>query len=348
MVRTSVVDKSRAFAGRMVRGSRAWAASRFATGLHKLFGASATDGFGVLMYHRVTEQPPAASPPTWNVTPQRFRAQLAGLLSRGYEAWPLRRTLAFHKERRAVPANVFVVTFDDGYENNYTAAWPILRELQIPATIFLATAFLDTKRPFAFDDWPHAGRDDVPASAWQPLTSAECDQMLESGLIDLGTHTHTHQSFLGRAEEFRVDLSTSIAVLRQRFGIQQPTFAFPFGRTSPELIEAARQVGTVCGLSTQGRRACASEDPFLWGRFHVENHDTPATLAAKLSGWFTPVDRALQALRRPIATLNGALYHVKDASASGASDAMHGGYATGQQLIACRPRDAAARRQTLL
>ena len=300
------------------------------------------------MYHRVTERPPGCSPPTWNVTPSRFGSQLAGLLARGYEAWPLRRVMAFHRAMRAIPSNVFVVTFDDGYQNNCTAAWPILRELRIPATIFLATAFLDSRGPFPFDDWPHAGRDDVPASSWRPLASAEMLQMLESGLIELGADTHTHQSFVGRADEFRDDLCALIAVLRQRFGIARPTFAFPFGRTSPELVEAARQAGVECGFSTQGQRACGDADPFHWGRFHVENSDTAATLAAKLSGWFTPVDRAACAIRRPIATLDGVLRRAQSRSPLTETAASKPAlYASAPRLVACTAQDKAARGQTL-
>ena len=62
----------------------------------------------------------------------------------------------------AIPSNVFAVTFDDGYENNYLNALPILRELNVPATIFVATKYLDTDRPFPFDDWSAAGKSGVP------------------------------------------------------------------------------------------------------------------------------------------------------------------------------------------
>src|SRR5688500_5857457 len=66
--------------------------------------------FGVLMYHRVTDPVAGVAEPTWNVPPARLRAQLAGLLARGYEAWPLRRALDHHETGRPVPRNVVVVT----------------------------------------------------------------------------------------------------------------------------------------------------------------------------------------------------------------------------------------------
>ena len=52
---------------------------------------------------------------------------------------------------------MFAITFDDGFENNYVNAWPVLKELNLPATIFVATKYLDSDVPFPFDDWSAAG-----------------------------------------------------------------------------------------------------------------------------------------------------------------------------------------------
>ena len=268
-----------------------------------MLGPRPGEAFGILMYHRVADRPVGAKAPTWNVAPGRLRKQLESLLSAGYEAWSLRKVLAYQRSSRPIPANVFVITFDDGYRNNYSEAWPILRELRAPATIFLATAFLDTKERFPFDDWQDAGSPHVPPSSWLPLSTAECVEMLDGGLIDFGTHTHTHQSFLGRVDDFRQDLRISLDTLQLRFGIDNPPFAAPFGHVSQELIAAAQQEGSACVLSACDERARVGFDHFCWGRFCVENDDTLTTLAAKLSGWHTPVDRALHALARPLATM---------------------------------------------
>src|SRR5690606_15967920 len=96
-------------------------------------------------------------------------------------------------------------------------AFPVLRRLKIPATVFLATAYLDSSRPFPCDDWSVTGQDDVPASAWRPLTTNECAEMQQSGLIELGAHTHTHQDFRNRPEALRDDLIQNIAELKDRF-----------------------------------------------------------------------------------------------------------------------------------
>lgn len=123
----------------------------FATTMNELFGPRETAAFGILMYHRVTDTIPGVAEPTWNVSPARFEQQLAGLLQRGFEAWPLRELLAQHREGRPIPRKAFAITFDDAYENVYLHAFPILRQLELPATVFLATAYLDSPDPFPSD-----------------------------------------------------------------------------------------------------------------------------------------------------------------------------------------------------
>ncbi len=247
---------------------------------------------GILMYHRLTPRRVDASTPTWSVTPNRFGAQLRGLLKRGYRAWPLRRVLEYQQAGRATPPKTFVITFDDGYENNYTQAWPILRELQTPATIFLATAYLDSSQAFPFDDWPAAGRSRSAAEAWRPLSTDQCREMQRSGVIEFGCHTHTHQDFRSRPDVLASDVATCLQELQNRFGIEAPPFAFPYGMrrqgfSGGALTDAVRNTGVSCALSTECELADLRQDPFQWGRLAAHQHDTGRSLSAKLSGWHT-------------------------------------------------------------
>jgi peptidoglycan/xylan/chitin deacetylase (PgdA/CDA1 family) len=250
------------------------------------------EGFGILMYHRVSVPTAGAAAPTWNVTPRQFRRQMAGLLARGRKPWPLSRVLAHHRAGQAIPPEVFVVTFDDGYECVYREAWPILRELGVPFSVFLPTAYLDTGHPFPFDDWPAAGSADVDPAAWRPLRAAQCAEMLAGGLLELGTHSHLHADFRGRPDELRCDLLRSLAVLGERFGVAEAAFAFPYGLADAGMALAAQQAGVTCSLTTESTLNAPGSDQFTWGRFIAENADTPATLAAKLDGWHSLLRRA--------------------------------------------------------
>ncbi len=234
-----------------------WATVRLAVGLHAVCGDRRLGGFGILMYHRVTDNIPGVETPTNNVPPALLHKQLAGLLARGFRPWPLQKLLAASEQGEPIPPNVFAVTFDDGYENNLLEALPILQELEVPATIFLATAFLDTREPMPSDNWSAAGSPQVPTRSWRTLSTEQCHELLASGLVELAAHTHTHQMFSGRTDDFRRDLVECVAVLRNRFGIERPTFAFPFGVTNPDMVAAAQRRGRIVRLDHASRLRAA-------------------------------------------------------------------------------------------
>jgi peptidoglycan/xylan/chitin deacetylase (PgdA/CDA1 family) len=261
-------------------------------------GPRGTNVVGILTYHRVCLVRPGRGRPTFNVTPQQLRRQLQGLVRRGWQAWPLSRILQHGRDGIPVPRRTFVVTFDDGYANNVSHALPILVALGIPATFFLATAYLDSTAAFPFDDWPLAGRDDSPRDQWVPLTRSQCRDAQSTGLIELGCHTHTHQVFRNRPNAFHADVRKSVAVLQRDFGTEQPAFSFPYGIADDDLVDAARRCGATCGLTTAPQLVDCAGDPFQWGRFHVSQADTAASLAVKLDGWFD----ALRGLARRIRT----------------------------------------------
>jgi peptidoglycan/xylan/chitin deacetylase (PgdA/CDA1 family) len=111
------------------------------------FGARLRGGL-VLLYHRVATL--AADPQLLAVTPGRFRAQME-LLRSEYVPMPLVE-LARRSRHGVVPRGAVAVTFDDGYADNLHEAEPILRELGIPATIFVATGHVASGREFWWDE----------------------------------------------------------------------------------------------------------------------------------------------------------------------------------------------------
>jgi peptidoglycan/xylan/chitin deacetylase (PgdA/CDA1 family) len=267
------------------------ALAQVAAVLQGLTGNRCDSGFGILMYHRIADLVPGVAAPTWNVTPYKFRQQLAGLIARGFEARPLSALIESHLAGEPIPSRAFAVTFDDGHESVYKNAWPIMRELNVPATVFLATKYLDSEMPFPFDDWPAAGHPKVPTVAWRPLTTPQCREMLADGCVELGAHTHSHDHFLGRADDFRRDLQTCIDVLHERFNISRPSFAFPFGERNSATLAAVSELNLACSLSSRQHRVQPGDPLSDWGRFVVTEKDTPAIIAAELSGWYATIVR---------------------------------------------------------
>jgi peptidoglycan/xylan/chitin deacetylase (PgdA/CDA1 family) len=288
----------------MLNDAGMWAAGNCGQLLHSLWGSRTTNSIGILTYHRIAPKTPGVPAPLHNVTPQRFCQQMSGLLSRGLTPWPLQQVLDYRRLNKKIPANVFVVTFDDGFESVYTHAWPIMKHFNIPATIFLNTAYLNQVEPFPFDEWGLKWENKVPAEFYRPLSVAQCHAMQDGMLIELGAHTHTHQDFRGRASDFRADMQTNIEQLHELFGIERPTFAFPFGSPNlkfagGDLERAARQSGVTCALTTQSVLVNPlKDDPFRWGRMNVFAWDTASTLAAKIAGWYSWAPKLRQQLAR--------------------------------------------------
>ncbi len=271
-------------------------AGRVAVLLNRLFGSRARGRTGILMYHKVMPSILGVPSAPDNVTPDRFRNQLTGLLKRGFRIRPLRELLQCDAQGKAVPQRTIALTFDDGYQSVYNHAWPVLRELQIPATVFLATAHLGAAAPFPFDPWGMAHATELPLAAFRPLALDECRRLADGGLIEFGAHTHTHCDFRGRPEQFREDLRTSVNFVREAFVANDVMFAFPYGSrrrgfVDERLVACAKQTGVICGLTTECELIESGSDPFQWGRFNAFPWDSAATLAAKLNGWYSWIAR---------------------------------------------------------
>lgn len=309
------------------------AAGKLAVVLDRLKGRRVGDTIGILTYHRVAPHTRGVCAPTSNVDPRRFRSQLEGLLSRGFSFTSLKAVLAARETGTPLHPRTVVVTFDDGFQSVYTNAWPILRELGIPATIFVSTAYLDSDAPFHFDDWGIANGKQVAAEDYRPLTTLQCREMAADGMIiDLGAHTHTHRDLRRQFDEFERDLQTSVDIIRARFGVAEVPFAFPWGSpylgyAGGELADAARRTGVVCGLTTECVPVELHGDPFEWGRFNSFSWDTADTLAAKLNGWYSwtvqlrqRIARSVTGPRRLAARCSHTTTQLPDQSASPSSD----------------------------
>jgi peptidoglycan/xylan/chitin deacetylase (PgdA/CDA1 family) len=108
----------------------------------------------ILAYHRVCEIP---DPDAFefdlalvSASPQAFRDQME-LVRRRHHPMRFSDVLAALDAGRRLPRNAVVVTFDDGYDDNYRTAFPILRELGVPATFFVSTGHIDSGLPYLYD-----------------------------------------------------------------------------------------------------------------------------------------------------------------------------------------------------
>jgi peptidoglycan/xylan/chitin deacetylase (PgdA/CDA1 family) len=111
--------------------------------LHRQAGSIAS----IVMYHRVH---PDGRGPDWWLTQSAFRAQLRHL-TRHYRVMPMAEMAEMLIAGAPLPPRAVAVTFDDGYRDNYTQAFPVIRETGCPTTIFLTAGLIETRETLWWD-----------------------------------------------------------------------------------------------------------------------------------------------------------------------------------------------------
>ena len=208
----------------------------------------------VLCYHAVS----ATWPADLSVTPENFERQLEILLDRGYRPITFTEAVAASDERKLV-----AVTFDDGFASVHSLAWPILRRLGVPATLFVPTALIGTG-PLA---WP--GIDHWQATEHsRELAGMTWDQVgeLRDDGWEIGSHTRTHPHLTTLGDvALTEELERSRAELAECLGEDCRSIAYPYGDVDARVVEAARRAGytTGAGLPQRMPRHAA---PMDWPR----------------------------------------------------------------------------------
>lgn len=224
-------------------------------------------GVRILGYHRIAAQRDVLS-----VRPERFRRQLELVRASGAEPVSLDEALArldAGDERRAL-----VVTFDDGYLDNLEAAAPVLRELEIPATIFLPTRIIDGAERFHWYDEPPA------ALTWEQVRELDAE-----GLVGFGAHTRTHPRLPHVDDErARDEIVGAKAELEERLGRPVTTFCYPAGLYGERDARLVREAGYSAGVTCDPGVNDASTPREMLRRTLVYWEDTDTDFAVKLAG----------------------------------------------------------------
>ena len=111
-----------------------------------------------------------------------------------------------------------VLTFDDGYDDMFRLAYPLLRRAGVPFTLYLTTHPTEAREPL------------FPGGRAEPVTWDQVEEMAASGLMTLGAHTHRHPD-LTRIDpgEIGRDLEQSNQLIEARMGVRPVHFCYPYG-----------------------------------------------------------------------------------------------------------------------
>jgi peptidoglycan/xylan/chitin deacetylase (PgdA/CDA1 family) len=194
-------------------------------------------GLPALMYHKVGEPPPGSRLAKLWVSAADFRRQMDYLKRHGCTAMLLSELRDAELGRRAMPARPVLITFDDGYANNYEVAFPILREFGMKGNIFLVCEAVGR----------HNSWHDPASEPWVRMLSwADIAEMQRSGAVEFGSHTMRHAD-LSRTppDQARWELCESKKRLEDKLGRELLGFAYPYGAGAfaPEVRRLVRAAG---------------------------------------------------------------------------------------------------------
>ena len=180
-------------------------------------------GVWVLCYHRIDEKPKQYTV----LQPAEFKAQMEYLKKHNFNVVPLDTIVDAVQYGTKLPPHTVALTFDDGYKDNYTVAYPILKQYKYPATLFI---------------YPYYVSNGGAAIKWEMLKEMAADP-----LIKIQSHTFTHPNLNKTARQgsaaIKHEIVDSKNTLEQKLGIKVDTLAYPYGVFNPKILAATKAAG---------------------------------------------------------------------------------------------------------
>jgi peptidoglycan/xylan/chitin deacetylase (PgdA/CDA1 family) len=185
----------------------------------------------ILMYHHIDFLPPGASK-EWQdltVSPETFEKQMEYLFQQNYQPITFRQFLDFIERGEKLPEKSLIITFDDGWKNQYDHAFPVLKKYNFPATFFIVVSQIGGN---LFMDWK------------------QLKELLNNGM-EIGSHTMSHPN-LKRVSAFQLiyEIENSKTILEKNLNYQIEVFAYPYGIFNSKIIEVVRKASYKAARTT--------------------------------------------------------------------------------------------------
>jgi peptidoglycan/xylan/chitin deacetylase (PgdA/CDA1 family) len=173
----------------------------------------------ILMYHSVNGENPQYH---YEIMIENFLKQLQ-FIRQHFEIVTIEQLFRDQKQKKSQVA----LSFDDAYEDFYLNVFPILKQHQLPATLFLPTALISTEPVVEIQNNYLYNKRHV---TWNQVI-----EMHASGLIEIGSHTHSHLDMKENIEQFEEDVLLSIRFIEENIGQRPKLFAYPYGSRTKEM-----------------------------------------------------------------------------------------------------------------
>jgi peptidoglycan/xylan/chitin deacetylase (PgdA/CDA1 family) len=232
----------------------------------------------ILMYHSISKDSEPGVSHYFRVAtgPERFHEQMRWLREHDYVVIDVAEALRRLEAKAVNPDRCVVLTFDDGYHDFLTHAWPILREFGYPATVFLPTAFI--------------GRSGKCFKGRRCLSWEEVRELQHFG-VSFGSHTVSHPMLYRLSwEEIRRELLESRLRLEDELRAPSLCFSYPYAFPQEDhdfvyrFKKELREQGYRAGVTTAIGRARQGSDQLCLKRLPVNDSDDKRLFMAKIAG----------------------------------------------------------------
>lgn len=229
----------------------------------------------VLLYHRVIDQKGVHGKHKIHVFKKNFEKQLEFLKKNGYKTLSFSDLEFYHTMDPRTPK--VMITFDDGYDDNYKIVFPLLKKYNFTAVIFLVSKM---KR----NEWGIAEGE----PALDLLSDEQILEMSQYG-IEFGSHTQTHRDLLRLdSEDARKEIAGSKKDIEDILGVKIISFAYPYGGVDEKLKTLVSESGYTYGISTNTGPYELNDDLMQVRRIEVSKKTSMGAFKWKVSGkYFT-------------------------------------------------------------
>jgi peptidoglycan/xylan/chitin deacetylase (PgdA/CDA1 family) len=195
-----------------------------------------------LMYHRVNDY----RKNELSVSVRHFRQQLQWLKAEGFQNITMAELEQLVEQGSVISGKRVLFTFDDGYEDNYTQAFPLLKEFGFSGIFYVATDFIGSQNMYERDKLEASSPEHNRMMNWEQLKI-----LLDEGM-EIGSHTLSHTSLHQLStQDVRTELAQSRSLLEENLQVPIRSFCMPFGAYRKEHIPLIRDAGYSSSCTTE-------------------------------------------------------------------------------------------------
>ncbi len=205
-----------------------------------------------LMYHHIEDlaEAKAQGHASLAVSPTYFDSQMNYLVTHGYITPDTQKLVSFFDAGALVPAKSVLLSFDDGYDDFYTEAYPILKKYNLKSILFLPTGLVGNT---GYLSW------------------SQIEEMNNSGLVLFANHTWSHKAMSAKDADVQMEITTADNELRSHNLDNPKIFAYPYGTVGGYAQKLLLSLGYKAAFTTHSGSTLCKQQAMVLPRVRIGN-----------------------------------------------------------------------------